>query len=113
MKIISFMQQRPRSICILSAVGMISSVTIRRVDPSGGTLTFEGQFDICSLTGSFLQSDTGGDVSGGMSVILAKPDGRTIAGIVFGQLVAASPVQIVVGSFLGVNQHEETTSPSA
>lgn len=41
MKIISFSQQGPRAICILSANGVISSVTLRQPDSSGGTLTYE------------------------------------------------------------------------
>lgn len=45
MKIISFSQQGPRAICVLSANGVISSVTLRQPDSSGGTLTYE----VCDL----------------------------------------------------------------
>ena len=41
MKVISFSQQGPRAICILSASGVISNVTLRQPDSSGGTLTYE------------------------------------------------------------------------
>ncbi|KAK4435155.1 AT-hook motif nuclear-localized protein 1 [Sesamum alatum] len=111
MKIISFSQQGPRAICILSANGVISSVTLRQPDSSGGTLTYEGRFEILSLTGSFMPSETGGmrNRSGGMSVSLASPDGRVVGGGVAGLLVAASPVQIVIGSFLAGNQLEQKT----
>nr|GFA33935.1 AT-hook motif nuclear-localized protein 1-like [Tanacetum cinerariifolium] len=110
MKVISFSQQGPRAICILSANGVISSVTLRQPDSSGGTLTYEGRFEILSLAGSFTPSESGGirNRSGGMSVSLASPDGRVVGGGVAGQLVAAGPVQIVVGSFLTGNQHEQT-----
>ncbi|XP_022995666.1 AT-hook motif nuclear-localized protein 1-like [Cucurbita maxima] len=109
MKIISFSQQGPRAICILSANGVISSVTLRQPDSSGGTLTYEGRFEILSLSGSFMPSDNGGTRgrSGGMSVSLASPDGRVVGGGVAGLLVAASPVQVVVGSFLSGNQQEQ------
>nr|GMD99933.1 AT-hook motif nuclear-localized protein 1-like [Ipomoea batatas] len=109
MKIISFSQQGPRAICILSANGVISSVTLRQPDSSGGTLTYEGRFEILSLTGSFMPSETGGmrNRSGGMSVSLASPDGRVVGGGVAGLLVAAGPVQVVVGSFIAGNQHEQ------
>uniref|UniRef100_A0A6N2JYN8 AT-hook motif nuclear-localized protein n=1 Tax=Salix viminalis TaxID=40686 RepID=A0A6N2JYN8_SALVM len=109
MKIISFSQQGPRAICVLSANGVISSVTLRQPDSSGGTLTYEGRFEILSLSGSFMPSETGGarSRSGGMSVSLASPDGRVVGGGVAGLLVAASPVQVVVGSFLAGNQHEQ------
>ncbi|KAK3001474.1 hypothetical protein RJ639_021870 [Escallonia herrerae] len=111
MKVISFSQQGPRAICILSANGVISSVTLRQPDSSGGTLTYEGRFEILSLTGSFMPTESGGirNRSGGMSVSLASPDGRVVGGGVAGLLVAASPVQIVVGSFLTGNQHEQKT----
>ncbi|KAK7264434.1 hypothetical protein RJT34_32043 [Clitoria ternatea] len=109
MKVISFSQQGPRAICILSANGVISSVTLRQPDSSGGTLTYEGRFEILSLSGSFMPSESGGtrSRSGGMSVSLASPDGRVVGGGVAGLLVAASPVQVVVGSFLAGNQHEQ------
>ncbi|MED6168198.1 AT-hook motif nuclear-localized protein 1 [Stylosanthes scabra] len=108
MKVISFSQQGPRAICIMSANGVISSVTLRQPDSSGGTLTYEGRFEILSLSGSFTPSETAGtrSRSGGMSVALSGPDGRVIGGGVAGLLVAASPVQVVVGSFLAGNQHE-------
>lgn len=41
MKIMSFSQMGPRAICILSANGVISSVTLRQSDSYGGTLTYE------------------------------------------------------------------------
>ncbi|KAG6495087.1 hypothetical protein ZIOFF_042878 [Zingiber officinale] len=102
MKIISFSQQGPRAICILSANGIISNVTLRQPDSSGGTLTYEGRFELLSLSGSFMPTENGGtrSRSGGLSVSLASPDGRVIGGGVAGLLVAASPVQVVVGSFL-------------
>ncbi|GAA0147571.1 hypothetical protein LIER_07236 [Lithospermum erythrorhizon] len=110
-KVISFSQQGPRAICILSANGVISSVTLRQPDSSGGTLTYEGRFEILSLSGSFMPSETGGirNRTGGMSVSLASPDGRVVGGGVAGLLVAASPVQIVVGSFLAGNQLGQNT----
>lgn len=46
MKVISFSQQGPRAICILSANGVISNVTLRQHDSLGGTVTYE----VCSLS---------------------------------------------------------------
>ncbi|KAL6857174.1 hypothetical protein ACP4OV_018556 [Aristida adscensionis] len=109
MKVISFSQQGPRAICILSANGVISNVTLRQPDSSGGTLTYEGRFELLSLSGSFMPTENSGtrSRSGGMSVSLASPDGRVVGGGVAGLLVAASPVQIVVGSFLPSYQLEQ------
>ena len=58
-------------------------------------LFLQGRFEILSLSGSFMPTDSGGtrSRSGGMSVSLASPDGRVVGGGVAGLLVAASPVQ--------------------
>lgn len=40
-KIMSFSQQGPRAVCILSANGAISNVTLRQAATSGGTVTYE------------------------------------------------------------------------
>ncbi|CAA6666850.1 unnamed protein product [Spirodela intermedia] len=111
MKIISFSQQGPRGICILSANGVISNVTLRQPDSSGGTMTYEGRFELLSLSGSFMPTESGGSRSrsGGMSVSLASPDGRVVGGGVAGLLVAASPVQVVIGSFIPNYQIEQKT----
>ncbi|XP_027103910.1 AT-hook motif nuclear-localized protein 6-like isoform X1 [Coffea arabica] len=109
MKIISFSQQGSRAICVLAANGSISNVTLRQPNSSGGTLTYEGRFEILSLTGSFMPSDNAvaKSRSGGMSVSLAGPDGRVLGGGLAGMLLAAGPVQVVVGSFLPGHQLEQ------
>ncbi|GJN03956.1 hypothetical protein PR202_ga21459 [Eleusine coracana subsp. coracana] len=97
----SFAQHGTRAICVLSANGAISNATLRQTATSGGTVTYEGRFEILSLSGSFLLTDNGAQRSrtGGLSVSLAGPDGRLLGGGVAGLLIAASPIQIVVGSF--------------
>ncbi|KAL4384642.1 hypothetical protein GQ457_15G008410 [Hibiscus cannabinus] len=101
-KIMAFSQQGPRTVCILSASGAISNVTLRQSAMSGGTVTYEGRFEIISLSGSFLFSENNGSRSrsGGLSVSLAGSDGRVLGGGVAGMLWAASPVQVIVGSFI-------------
>ncbi|KAI0519197.1 hypothetical protein KFK09_006639 [Dendrobium nobile] len=49
-----------------------------------------------------MPNDNGGtrSRSGGISVSLASPDGRVLGGAVAGLLIAASPVKVVLGSFL-------------
>lgn len=42
-KIMSFSQQGPRAVCILSANGAVSTVTLRQPASSGGTVTYEVQ----------------------------------------------------------------------
>ncbi|KAL7244598.1 hypothetical protein ACSBR2_000051 [Camellia fascicularis] len=121
-KIMSFSQNGPRAVCILSANGAISNVTLRQAATSGGTATYEGRFDILSLCGSFLLTEVGGQRSrtGGLSVTLAGPDGRVLGGCVAGLLTAATPVQVIMGSFIAdggkeskaVNQVEQLSAPS-
>ncbi|XP_058204101.1 AT-hook motif nuclear-localized protein 1-like [Rhododendron vialii] len=122
-KILSFSVKGPRGICVLSANGAVSNVTIRQPGSSGGLLTYEGRFEILSLTGSFTVSENSGVRSrtGGLSVSLAGPDGRVVGGGIAGLLTAASPIQIVVGSFMpnGFKVHkrkhhlEPRTAPDA
>ncbi|GLT74022.1 hypothetical protein SLA2020_458430 [Shorea laevis] len=112
-KIMSFSQHGPRAVCILSANGAISNVTLRQPATSGGTVTYEGRFEILSLSGSFMLTEFGGQRSrtGGLSVSLSGPDGRVLGGGVAGLLTAASPVQVVVGSFVADGRKESKTVP--
>lgn len=62
----------------------------------------QGRFEILSLSGSFMLSDGDGPRSrtGGLSVSLAGPDGRVLGGGVAGLLIAASPVQVCLTTFI-------------
>ncbi|XP_058104255.1 AT-hook motif nuclear-localized protein 10-like [Magnolia sinica] len=101
-KIMAFSQQGSRTVCILSANGAIGNVTLRQPATSGGTVSYEGRFEIISLSGSFILTENDGTRSrtGGLSVSLAGSDGRVLGGGVAGMLMAASPVQVVMGSFI-------------
>ncbi|VAH36387.1 unnamed protein product [Triticum turgidum subsp. durum] len=81
----SFSQQGPRTTCIISANGALCTATLRQPATSGGIVTYEGHFDILSLSGSFLLAEDGDTRSrtGGLRM-----------------LMAATPVQVVVGSFI-------------
>ncbi|KAF3771744.1 hypothetical protein EJ110_NYTH59679 [Nymphaea thermarum] len=93
----SFMQQQKDAFCIVSANGSISNASLRQPAMTGGTITYEGQFEIMSLSGSFLHAEIGGASSrtGGLSVCLSGADGRIVGGGVGGPLIAASPVQVL------------------
>ncbi|KAF3622066.1 AT-hook motif nuclear-localized protein 13 [Capsicum annuum] len=93
----SFTQNCSGLVCILSATGALSNVSLRRVGVPGGAATYEGLFDILSLSGSFLPSEIGGP-QGGVSVLLAGRDGRVLGGAVAGVLISASPVQVIVST---------------
>ncbi|XP_010449533.1 PREDICTED: AT-hook motif nuclear-localized protein 13-like [Camelina sativa] len=102
MKVLAFTNQGPRAICILSATGAVSNVMLRQSSSPSGIVKFEGRYEIISLSGSFLNSESNGTVtkSGNLSVSLAGQDGRIVGGTVAGMLVAGSQVQVIVGSFV-------------
>ncbi|TKY70946.1 AT-hook motif nuclear-localized protein 5 [Spatholobus suberectus] len=100
-KLLSFSQQRPRAVCILTGTGTVSSVTLRQPASTSVSVTYEGRFQILCLSGSYLVAEEGGprNRTGGMSVSLSSPDGHVIGGGV-ARLIAASPVQVVACSFV-------------
>ncbi|KAI4315409.1 hypothetical protein L6164_028223 [Bauhinia variegata] len=100
-KLLSVSQERPRALCILSGTGTVSSVSLRQPASTGVSVTYEGRFEILCLSGSYLVAEDGGprDRTGGVSVSLSSPDGHVIGGGV-AVLIAASPVQVVVCSFV-------------
>lgn len=114
-KIMFFLQQGPWAVCILSANGAISNASLRHAGVSSSAVMYEGRFEVLSLSGLFLLSEMGGTQSrtGGLSVSLAGPDGRVIGGKVAGLLMAASPVQIVLGTFLQENRKSQGRAGSA
>ncbi|KAD6453541.1 hypothetical protein E3N88_08246 [Mikania micrantha] len=113
-KILSFAQQRQRALCILSGSGSVSTVTLRQFTASGGTVAYEGQFEILCLSGSYLLAVTGSarNRTGGLSISVSNADGQVIGGAIGGKLIASTLVQVVVSSFLygGVDNSEPTTT---
>ncbi|KAL6591323.1 hypothetical protein ACP70R_049826 [Stipagrostis hirtigluma subsp. patula] len=101
-RIMSFSQQGPRAVCIISATGAVSTATLHQDSDSGGVVTYEGRFEILCLSGSYLILDDGGTRtrSGGLCIALCGPDHRVIGGSVGGALIAAGTVQVIVGSFM-------------
>lgn len=109
-KVTAFAQQGPRAVCILSANGAICNVTLRQPTMSTGSVTYEGRFEIISLSGSFLPSEN--YRTGSLSVSLAGSDGRVLGGNVAGMLMAASPTQVIVGSFISDAKKPKVKTPS-
>ncbi|CAA7016925.1 unnamed protein product [Microthlaspi erraticum] len=101
-KVIAFSQQGPRAICVLSASGSVSTATLLQPSTSPGAIQYEGRFEILALSISYLIANDGSfrNRTGNLSVSLASPDGRVIGGAIGGPLIAASPVQVIVGSFI-------------
>ncbi|CAD5174935.1 unnamed protein product [Musa acuminata subsp. malaccensis] len=101
-KIMSFSKQGPRAVFILSAYGAVSTVTLHKPGTSGIMVTYEGLFEILCLSGLYLPTNNDGlhSQSRGLCISLSSPYGRVIGGLVGGSLIAAKPVQVIVGSFI-------------
>ncbi|CAK7341047.1 unnamed protein product [Dovyalis caffra] len=104
-KIMHFLQQSTREMCILSASGSISNASLRQPATSGGNIAYEGRFEIISMCGSYVRTEMGGK-AGGLSVCLSDTNGQIIGGGVGGPLKAAGPVQVIVGTFLLDNKKD-------
>ncbi|GMG99587.1 hypothetical protein Nepgr_001427 [Nepenthes gracilis] len=98
-KIMLFMQQTKRELCVLSASGSVCNASLRQPATSGGNITYGGHFDIITLSGSYVRSDLGGR-AGGLSACLSSTDGQIVGGGVGGPLIAAGPVEVIVCTFL-------------
>lgn len=61
----------------------------------GGILHMQGRFEIISLSGSLLRSESNSGRTSSLSVSLAGSDGRVLGGGVAGLLTAATPVQVL------------------
>ncbi|XP_054824918.1 AT-hook motif nuclear-localized protein 10-like [Prosopis cineraria] len=117
-KIMAFCEEGSRSVFILSANGAICNATIRQPATAGGTVYYEGRYEIISICGSFNPSEDGGSRTGGLSVALAAADGRIVGGSVSGMLIAASPIQVILGSFIAegkkqTSSKKEESGPSS
>ncbi|XP_022642988.1 AT-hook motif nuclear-localized protein 7-like [Vigna radiata var. radiata] len=100
--IMSFFEKGPLSVCILSATGAISNVTIREHAGSNHITRFEGTFEILSLSGActFVGGINGPvRTSGYLSISMAKSDGNVLGGILESALVAACPIQLIMATF--------------
>uniref|UniRef100_A0A1J3DMN2 AT-hook motif nuclear-localized protein n=1 Tax=Noccaea caerulescens TaxID=107243 RepID=A0A1J3DMN2_NOCCA len=106
-KIVMFANQSKHELCLLSASGSISNASLRQPATSGGNISYEGQYDIVSLAGSFIRAEQGGK-TGGLTVSLSSSDGQIIGGAVGTHLIAAGPVQVILGTFQ-LDRKKDTT----
>ncbi|KAH0899899.1 hypothetical protein HID58_049467 [Brassica napus] len=96
-KIILFAEQSKHELCILSASGAISDPSLSHRS-TGTSVSYQGQYEILSLRGSYIRGEHGGK-TGGLSVCLSSSDGQIVGGGVGGLLKAAGPVQVILGTF--------------
>lgn len=100
--IATFARRRQRGVCVLSAAGAVTGVTIRQpsVGPSGGAavVALHGRFEILSLTGAFLPGPAPPGATG-LTVYLAGGQGQVVGGSVVGPLLASGPVMVIAATF--------------
>ncbi|KAH0460605.1 hypothetical protein IEQ34_011268 [Dendrobium chrysotoxum] len=82
-------------VCVLSACGRIAAAVLWEATPYPSTLTFQGSFDLLSMTATFLP----GRSKGSLAVTLAGPQGQVMGGEVAGPVVAAGNVIVVAATF--------------
>ncbi|KAE8790256.1 AT-hook motif nuclear-localized protein 9 [Hordeum vulgare] len=103
-KIAAFASQSPRAVCVLSAMGSVSRAVLRHPadhPPSyNNPSIYEGLYEILSLSGSYNLNEGQQNQTDGISVTLCSPERHVIGGVLGGALVAASTVQVVLGTFV-------------
>ncbi|KAL2557998.1 AT-hook motif nuclear-localized protein 20 [Forsythia ovata] len=96
--IAEFARKRQRGVCVLSASGIVTNVTIRQPCDSGAVMALHGRFEILSLTGAFFPGAAPLG-STGLTIYLAGGQGQVVGGSVVGSLVAAGPVMVIASTF--------------
>ncbi|KAF7012479.1 hypothetical protein CFC21_026667 [Triticum aestivum] len=103
-KIAAFASQSPRAVCVLSAMGSVSRAVLRHPadhPPSyNNSAIYEGLYEILSLSGSYNLNEGQQNQTDGISVTLCSQERHIIGGVLGGALVAASTVQVVLGTFV-------------
>jgi predicted DNA-binding protein with PD1-like motif len=99
--------RRQRGVCVLSAAGTVTNVTLRQPQSSQAgpaspaVATLHGRFEILSLSGSFLPPPAPPGATS-LAAFLAGGQGQVVGGSVAGALIAAGPVVVVAASFSNV-----------
>ncbi|XP_052184607.1 AT-hook motif nuclear-localized protein 19-like [Diospyros lotus] len=93
-----FARRRQRGVCVLSANGTVTNVTLRQPSAPGAVMALHGRFEILSLTGTFLPGPAPPG-STGLTIYLAGGQGQVVGGSVVGSLVASGPVMVIAATF--------------
>ncbi|CAA2969156.1 AT-hook motif nuclear-localized 16 [Olea europaea subsp. europaea] len=95
----NFARRKQRGICVLSATGCVTNVTLRQPSSSGSIVTLHGRFEILSLLGSILPPPSPPLVTG-LTIYLTGTQGQVVGGNVVGTLVASGPVIVMAATFM-------------
>lgn len=100
----AYARRRQRGICVLSAAGAVTNVTLRQpqsaqTGPTSPSIaTLHGRFEILSLAGSFLPPPAPPGATS-LSAFLAGGQGQVVGGSVMGELIASGPVMVIAATF--------------
>ncbi|KAK3000004.1 hypothetical protein RJ639_022905 [Escallonia herrerae] len=97
--LVNFARRKQRGVCVLSATGCVTNVTLRQPASSGAIVTLHGRFEILSLLGSILPPPAPPGVTG-LTIYLAGAQGQVVGGSVVGALIASGPVVIMAATFM-------------
>ncbi|EFH57712.1 hypothetical protein ARALYDRAFT_482633 [Arabidopsis lyrata subsp. lyrata] len=101
-RIMSFTENGSRGISVLSANGAVANVKIQLHSSSRRVVTYKDEYEIVSLSNTMAISESGGvkHKTGGWRIMIGGAPGASVfGGTLAGSLIAASPVQVVIGSF--------------
>ncbi|CAE6033093.1 unnamed protein product [Arabidopsis arenosa] len=101
-RIMSFTENGSRGINVLSANGVVANVKIQLHSSTSRVVTYKDEYEIVSLTNTMAISESGGvkNKTGGWRIMIGGAPGASVfGGTLAGSLIAASPVQVVIGSF--------------
>lgn len=116
--IAQFARRRQRGVCVVSASGTVTNVTLRQPSAPGAVMALHGRFEILSLTGAFLPGPAPPGATG-LTIYLAGGQGQVVGGAVVGSLVASGPVMVIASTFSNATyerlplEEEEEASGSA
>lgn len=94
----TFARRRQRGLCILSASGTVSNVTLRQPGTGTTVMTLHGCFEILSLSGAFLPTTEPSGATG-LTIYVAGAQGQVMGGRIVGSLLASSAVVVMVATF--------------
>ncbi|CAI8600252.1 unnamed protein product [Vicia faba] len=113
-KIIAFSHSISKNVTIISSNGTVSKIRFSQSPSSTESVTYEGLFEILSLKGSVSVSTNKSEqkIYGGVKgSFVSLSNGRSFGGKIDGVLIAASPVQIILGSFFSEGQEVVLPDP--
>ncbi|CAJ1956794.1 unnamed protein product [Sphenostylis stenocarpa] len=99
-KVVTFAKRCCQTVCVLSAMGSLSSVVLRI--PCTDIVKWEGHIGILSLSGKYTFNpgeDDAHDVHNWLNLSLTHHNGNIFGGSVCGPMIAATPVYLSLASF--------------